>query len=102
MTAHTAVEDERSSGPSQCWCCGRTEDPAKLVHLGSHPEVAVCIRCTRSLSKWGREIEDRARSGPAVRARDSVRRLRKTVVRRGWHNNRVVGRALRWLGRFTP
>jgi len=85
-----------------CWCCGTRQDPAKLVLLGNHPEVAVCIRCARSLNKWAREIEDQNRTGPAVRARASVRRLRKTVVAHGWHRNRLVGRGLRWMGRFTP
>ena len=26
----------------------------------------------------------------------------RTVVEPGWHRNKVVGRGLRWLGRFTP
>ena len=102
MTVHTAIEDEQQPGPAQCWCCGATDDPDRLVHLGNHPEVGVCTRCAHSLSKWAWEIEDRSRSGITVRARDAVRSLRKTVVRHGWHHNRFVGRGLRWLGRFTP
>jgi hypothetical protein len=101
MTTRAAVEDEELS-PSQCWCCGTIEDPSKLVHLGNHPEVVVCIRCAHSLSKWAWEIEDQARTGLAVHARDGIRRLRKTVVQRGWHHNKFVGRGLRWMGRFTP
>jgi len=101
MATRAAVEDEEMS-PSQCWCCGAIEDPLELVHLSNHPEVVVCIRCAHSLSKWAWEIEDQRRTGLAVRARDRFRRLRKTVVRHGWHNNRFVGRGLRWLGRFTP
>lgn len=102
MTAHTAIEDEQSPGPSQCWCCSAIADPAQLVHLGNHPEVAVCTRCAHALSKWAWEIEDQARTGLAVRARDRFRRLRKHVVRHDLHNNRLIGRPLRWLGRFTP
>lgn len=102
MAVHTAIEDEQPPGPSQCWCCGMIADPARLVHLGNHPEVVVCIRCVRSLGKWAWEIEDQARTGLAVRARDSFRRLRKRVVRHGWHHNKLVGRGLRWIGRFTP
>lgn len=101
MATRAPVEDEEFS-PSRCWCCGVIADPAKLVHLGDHPEVVVCIRCAHSLSKLAWEMEDQARTGPAVRARDEVRRLRKTVVRHGWHNHKIVGRALRWLGRYTP
>jgi hypothetical protein len=101
MATRTAVEDTELS-PSRCWCCGRIEDPARLVHLGNHPEVVVCIRCAHSMSKWAWEIEDQARTGVAVRARNGIRRLRKTVVTHGWHQNKLVGRGLRWLGRFTP
>ncbi|HEU5042955.1 MAG TPA: hypothetical protein VFT75_02350 [Nocardioidaceae bacterium] len=101
MATRAAVEDEEL-GQSQCWCCGAIEEPAKLVHLGNHPEVAVCIRCAHSLSKWAWEIEDQSRTGPAVRARDGIRRLRKTVIQHGWHHNKIIGRGLRWLGRFTP
>lgn len=101
MTTRTAVEDEQQGG-SKCWCCGMIDDPAKLVHLGNHPEVAVCIRCAHSVSKWAWEIEDQAQTGGAVRARDGLRRLRKEVVQRGWHQSRLVGRPLRWLGKFTP
>jgi hypothetical protein len=89
-------------GRSECWCCGTIEDPARLVHLGNHPEVAVCTRCAHSISKWAWEIEDQSRTGLPVRARDAFRRLRKHVVQQGWHKNRVVGRILRWLGKYTP
>jgi hypothetical protein len=102
MTAHTAIEDEHRATPDRCWCCGATTDPAGLVHLGNHPEVAVCVRCAHSLSKWAREVEDAGRTGPLVRARNGMRRVRKAVVRHGWHHNKVIGRGLRWLGRFTP
>ena len=101
MATRAAVEDEETS-PSTCWCCGSVEDPAKLVHLGNHPEVVVCVRCAHSLSKWAWEIEDRSRTGLSVRARNGIRRIRKIVVQHGWHQNKVVGRGLRWLGRFTP
>ena len=87
---------------STCWCCGVIERPNRLVQLGNHPEVGLCLRCAHSVSKWAWEIEDRDRTGPAVRARDGMRRLRRMVVRHGWHRNAIVGRGLRWLGRFTP
>jgi hypothetical protein len=102
MTAHTAIEDTETPRPNQCWCCGTDELPDRLVHLGNRPEVVVCTRCAHSLSKWASELEDRSRTGLAVRTRDSVRRVRKSVVAHGWHHNKFVGRGLRWLGRFTP
>lgn len=101
MAVRTAV-DGGLPGPSQCWCCGAISDPVTLVRLGNHPEVGVCVRCAHSLSKWAWEIEDRSRTGFAVRARDRFRRLRRRVVDRGWHRTRFIGRPLRWLGRFTP
>jgi hypothetical protein len=99
---HTAVEDEQAPVPSQCWCCGMIRDPATLVHLGRHPEVTVCTGCAHSLSRSAWEIEDQARTGLAVRVRDRLRRLRANVVRRGWHQNKIIGRPLQWIGRFTP
>jgi hypothetical protein len=101
MTAQTAVQDKPAGG-SECWCCGTIEDPTQLVHLGNHPEVTVCTRCAHSISKWAWEIEDQSRTGLAVRARDQFRRLRKTVVQRGWHRSRLIGRPLRWIGKHTP
>ena len=73
-----------------------------MVHLGDHPEVAVCTPCAHSLSRWASDTDDRSRSGLAVRTRGRLRRLRTAVIRHGWHRNRIVGRALRRIGRFTP
>jgi hypothetical protein len=101
MTARVAVRDE-SHIRSECWCCGRVEDRDRMVHLGIHPEVAVCVRCAHTISKWAWEIEDRARTGLAVRARDRSRAIRTSVVARGWHRNRFTGPALRWLGKYLP
>jgi hypothetical protein len=101
MTAQTAVEDERM-GRSECWCCGMSGNPAKMVHLGNHPEVTMCTRCAHSVSKWAWEIEDADRTGLAVRVRDQLRGMRKTVVRRGWHHSGLIGRPLRWLGKYLP
>jgi hypothetical protein len=44
-----------------------------MVHLGAHPEVAVCLRCAHSLSKWAWEIADESKSGIAVKTRDALR-----------------------------
>jgi hypothetical protein len=97
----TAVEDGDMSA-SQCWCCGAIDDPTRLVHLGNHPEVALCVRCAHSVSKWAGEIEDRAKTGPLVLARDRFRALRREVVRRGWHRAPVLGGPIRLIGRHLP
>jgi hypothetical protein len=100
-SAHVATQRE-AGGPSICWCCGAIEDPSRLVRLGNHPEVAVCVRCAHALSKWAWEIEDRSRTGIAVRARDQFRLLRKAVMRRGWQHHRLIGRQLRCNGKRLP
>ena len=73
-----------------------------MVYLGNHPEVAVCVRCAHSLSKWAGEVEDRDNHGIGARARGAFRAVRKSVVRRGWHNSPLIGRRLRRLGRHLP
>lgn len=98
----TALGVDEPARRSECWCCGRIESPEKLAHLGNHPEVAVCVQCAYWLKTSAREIEDRSRTGPAVRFRDRLRQLRRGVMGRGWHGNRLVGRPLRWLGRHLP
>lgn len=101
MTVQVTVDDAPQNR-SQCWCCGMTEDPARLVHLGNHPEVTVCVRCAHSISKWAWEIEDQSRTGLAVRARDRFRGVRNAVVQRGWHQSSLIDRPLRWLGSHLP
>lgn len=101
MTAHTELQDP-SAGKSECWCCGVVELAERLVHLGNHPEVTVCTRCAHSLHTWAWELEDQAKTGPAVRARNAFRRLRAHGMEHGWHHNRVIGTPLRWLGKHLP
>lgn len=97
----TAVQDPDASG-SECWCCGTPGDATRMVHLGNHPEVLLCIRCAHSVSKWAWEIEDRSKSGPLVMARDRLRALRRGVVHHGWQHNPVIGGPIRWIGKRLP
>jgi hypothetical protein len=101
MTARTAL-DEPSGTRSECWCCGRVEDPQNLVHLGNNPEVALCVGCARWAHRQGRAIEDRDKTGPIVRVKDELRSARRKVIQRGWHRNKYLGGALRWIGRYMP
>jgi len=101
MAMPTAVDDHELQR-SECWCCGTVDDPARMVHLGNHPEVALCVACGRWAAKQAWEIEDRARTGPLVMARDRFRQLRRGVIQRGLHHNRILGRPLRWLGKRLP
>lgn len=73
-----------------------------MVHLGNHPEVAICIRCAYSVKKWAWEIDDRTRTGLAVQARNGFRTIRRNVMNKGLHQGKWLGRPLRWLGRKLP
>lgn len=101
MTARTAVEDAETY-ESMCWCCGAIDDPDRMIRLGNHPEVALCIRCGRWAAKQAWEIEDRAKAGPMVQARETFRHLRRGVINRGWHRSRIWGGPLRWIGKRLP
>ena len=81
MSAIPAAAEDTDRSPSQCWCCGTTDDPSRMVHLGNHPEVALCIRCAHSVSKWAWEIKDQYKTGPLVIARDRFRAVRRHVIR---------------------
>jgi hypothetical protein len=97
----TAVEDDFVP-PSECWCCGRIDDPTVMVHLSNHPEVALCRTCARWAAKQAWEIDDRSKTGRLVIARDRFRNVRQAVVDRGWHRSRVVDGPLRWIGNQLP
>lgn len=99
--AETRREDGHAE-PSRCWCWGSRIDAGRVVRLGDHPEVGICPRCARWIGKSGREIEDRDPHGGAVLLRDQMRRLRCTAVAKGWQHRPLVGKGLRWLGRWMP
>jgi hypothetical protein len=98
----STVADGEDAEPSGCWCCGAMDAPDRMVHLGNHPEVALCLGCARWAAKQAWAIEDQARIGPVARARDRFRVARRGVVDRGWHRHRVFGRPLRWIGKRLP
>jgi hypothetical protein len=96
-----------------CWCCGQTFTESRLVRLGTHPEVAVCLRCARSLNRQARASQERLSPPPATIAARVVAdvlaapvavldRARDVVVRRGWARLPGVGPPLRWLGDHLP
>lgn len=85
-----------------CWCCGAADNPLMMVHLGDHPEVTLCRGCARWAAKRAWEIDDRKKSGILVRARDLSRQGEQVVVDRGWHQNRLIGPPLRWIGKRLP
>lgn len=102
MTTATAATESDAAEPLKCWCCNGTYQEPDLVRLGSHPEVGVCLSCAHFLHQQARGREDALRPSPASRLRDGLRAGRRLVIRRQWHQNPVVGRPLRWLGRRLP
>jgi hypothetical protein len=104
MSAEPAIPviDEHRDGPAECWCCGSLNQGDRMVQLGIHPEVVLCIPCAHFVHQRAWEIEDDGKRGPASFARDQLRSLRAEVVRRRWHHNRLIGGGLRWLGRYLP
>lgn len=97
----TAV-DRQDDGTVQCWCCDLTDAPDRMVRLGNHPEVHLCLRCAHFVHQQAWRIEDSGKQGPAAYTRGRLRELRAEVMRRGWHRNRIVGARLRWLGKYLP
>lgn len=73
-----------------------------MVHLGNHPEVALCLPCARWAANEAWAIEDRDRTGILVTLRDRFRELRRAVIDRNWHRHGAIGRPLRWLGKHLP
>jgi len=61
MTA-TGVQD---AGDVRCWRCDISDVPNRMVHLGNHPEVNLCLRCAHFVHQQTWEIEDEGKGGPA-------------------------------------
>jgi hypothetical protein len=88
--------------PPECWCCGSVLPESRLVRLGSHPEVGVCLRCAHFLHQQALGREDALHPSPASRVRDHLRSARRIVTERRWHQKQVIGKPLRWFGRRLP
>lgn len=73
-----------------------------MVHLGDHPEVHLCSQCAHPVHQRTWEIEDEGKDGPVASARDQFRNLRAEVIRRGWHQNKLIRGKLRCLGTYLP
>jgi hypothetical protein len=95
--AEGAAGDTSGGGDTDCWCCGQRYPNERLVRLGSHPEVAVCVRCAHFLHQQAVHREDALR--PPSSGRSGGRRV---VMDHHWHQRPVIGRPLRWLGRYLP
>ena len=101
MTEAAANAGE-ASGELACWCCGRPGRGDRMVRLGDHPEVALCLACARWAGKQAAAIEDQGRAGPMVTMRGWLRQARTAAIRRNWHRHPIFGPAVRWVGKRWP
>src|SRR4051794_8862213 len=97
----TAV-DQHGDGDVQCWCCDVTDTASRMVQLGNHPEVHLCLGCAHYVHQQAWQIEDNGKRGAAAFVRDRLRNVRAGVLRRGWHHNGFIGGRLRWLDKYLP
>src|ERR1700758_3333377 len=98
MSAETQAAKDQT-GESRCWCCGKPRPEDTLVHLGSHPEVGICIDCVHFLR---RRALDQQATAMRQTLRGTAESVRRQVMARGWHAQPVIGPALRWLNRHLP
>jgi hypothetical protein len=98
MTA--AAETAQATDDVACWCCGNKYPADRVVRLGSHPEVAVCVGCAHYLDRRAKEHEPV--TAATQRMRGAAGAARRAVIDRHWHEMPVIGRGLRWLDRRLP
>ena len=72
MSAETLTATDQT-GESRCWCCGQVRPEDALVHLGSHPEVGICINCVHFLRRRARDYQAAVLRQRLVGAAESVR-----------------------------
>jgi hypothetical protein len=108
MTVRPVAVDAEDQ--AECWCCGQQQPPAEMIHLGNHPEVALCLRCAfRTQTRPGSRrrhtvIADRPRTrlatgGPRVRhpppvATQTRDRSRSALARAAHALTRAADRAV--------
>lgn len=95
-----AEEAAHGTGAVSCWCCGNEYEADRVVRLGAHPEVAVCIICAHDLRR--RAKEHVPATATTRRVRGLMRSVRGAVIRRKLGEKPVIGKALRWLDRHLP
>lgn len=99
MTTRAEPEaDERR----RCWCCDNEFLDEEVVHLGAHPEVAICFDCARWVRRRAVLRADAGRRGMRVGLRRILAQVRAAVIGRGWHDRPVIGSILRWVDRRLP
>ena len=98
----TAQPEQDQPSVTSCWCCGADYPDADLVRLGRHPEVGVCLRCTRWLHRRAVQRRDEHHPSAGGRLRSGIGAARAAVIRKGWHRRGRLGAVLRWVDRHLP
>lgn len=98
----TAATEHETVSPTECWCCGSCYPETELVHLGNHPEVGICVSCSRWVRRRAVRRDDHRRRSPAAWARRGIDRARNAIIHRGWHDRGLLGKLLRRIDRHLP
>ncbi|MGH3621801.1 MAG: hypothetical protein ACRDQ5_08425 [Sciscionella sp.] len=98
----SAQPERETSGAAECWCCGDRFAGDELVHLGGHPEVALCLRCARWVHRRAVERDDARHRTTGTPLRAAIRAARAQVIARGWHERAILGALLRRIDRHLP
>jgi hypothetical protein len=95
----TAAQQQGSTAPTECWCCGKAFGEDKLVRLGQHPEVGLCRQCATWVKRHAvarRHAQQPYLASQLLRGIDAVR---NKVIDRGWHDHHWLGPLLRRIDR---
>lgn len=101
LPAETASGREPAD-ENRCWCCGKPYPDAELLHLGAHPEAAVCPTCAHFLHREARARADADRPTRGWRVRRAIAVVRRWVIERGLQHKPIIGPLLRRLNRRLP
>ncbi|MEO7351300.1 MAG: hypothetical protein ABIW17_05315 [Marmoricola sp.] len=73
MSAESVITaiDSHDKGEGPCWCCDTSDIPQRMVQLGNHPEVHLCLQCAHYVHQQAWQIEDEGKRGPGAFVRTS-------------------------------
>jgi len=91
------------SGRSRCTPSRAiTRSPAHQPRPAPGGNIGRASRCAYFLHQQAMQREDALRRSIGSRLRDGLRWGRRVVMDHHWHQRSVIGRPLRWLGRYLP
>jgi hypothetical protein len=78
-----AAVDAPDDGNVQCWCCSTVGPCDRMVHLGDHPKVHLCLRCAPFMNQQAWRIEDDVRHGLRLGLATGSAMVRRAAVAMG-------------------